>query len=244
MKDHDGNVTKMYIGATSFDLMGQNDLFGIGMLVTPGIAQSLPQFDNILNPNLFLVRSSNEYAEEEQNKVLASLIETSINDLSDPTSLSRQAGVLIGASTILLYEVVVDYTRQQAAFWDFLAIFMSIGLVIGIMGMSIIAIRSVSERLREIGMMRSIGFSRKSVVQGVVIEMLILSLIGILIGVINGVLFTIAIARNLFVTTDYYPVPLLITYIVGVVLISIVAAVIPAYRASRITPSQALRYTG
>jgi len=244
MKDHDGSAVKMYIGATAFDLMGLNDLFGIGMLVTPGIAQSLPQFDNILNPNLFLVRSSNEYDAEEENDVLASLIETSINDLDDPTSLSYLAGVLIGASTRLVYEEVIYYTHQQAAFWDFLAVFMSIGLVIGIMGMSIIAIRSVSERLREIGMMRSIGFSRTSVVQGVVIEMVILSFIGILIGVINGILFTIAIARNLFVTTDYYPVPVLIAYIVGVMLISVIAAVIPAYRASRITPSQALRYTG
>ncbi|MCG3217495.1 MAG: FtsX-like permease family protein [Candidatus Heimdallarchaeota archaeon] len=244
MKDHSGSAIKMYIGATAFDLMGLDDLFGIGLLVTPGIAQSLPQFDNILNPNLFLVRSSNGYDAEEENDVLASLIETSINDLDDPTSLSSLAGVLIGASTRLVYEEVIYYTHQQAAFWDFLAVFMSIGLVIGIMGMSIIAIRSVSERLREIGMMRSIGFSRISVVQGVIIEMVILSFIGILIGVINGILFTIAIARNLFVTSDYYPVPVLIAYIVGVMLISIIAAVIPAYRASRISPSQALRYTG
>ncbi|MHA2251833.1 MAG: ABC transporter permease [Candidatus Kariarchaeaceae archaeon] len=230
-------VIPMYMGAQTFDMLGSNDIFGIGILVTPEIAATIPQFDDILNPNLYLVRSSNGFDDKDENELLALAIEKQLNERAT-------FGLIIGANTRIVKEEIVDFNFTQAGFWDFLGIFSSLGLIIGTIGMSIIAIRSVSERIREIGMMRSIGFSRKSVVQGVIIELVVLSILGLIIGIINGVLFTIAIVENLFQTTATYPVGVITLYVLGVILISIIAGVIPGYRASRVTPSQALRYTG
>jgi putative ABC transport system permease protein len=152
--------------------------------------------------------------------------------------------IFVGATTQVVKEVASNFWRREANFWDFLAVFSSLGLIIGTIGMSIIAVRSVSERIREIGMMRAIGFSRQSVVQGVIVELLVLAFLGLIVGVINGVLFTIAIAQNLFEIQPVYPVSILSLYVIGVFLISIIAGVLPGYNASRITPSEALRYTG
>ncbi|MHA2029824.1 MAG: ABC transporter permease [Candidatus Kariarchaeaceae archaeon] len=237
MQTRDGGTAKMYVGAVGFDMMGENDLFGIGFLVTPEIAATLPAFDRVLNNNVFLVRSTNGFHDDSKNEKLAGDIEAVLNDIP-------KYGILLGANTRIVKEEVVEFNFEQAAFWDFLAIFSSLGLIIGTIGMSIIAIRSVSERIREIGMMRSIGFSRTSVVQGVVIELIVLSLLGLIIGILNGVLFTIAIVRNLFETTESYPTMVITLYTLAVIVISIIAAIIPGYRASRVMPSQALRYTG
>jgi ABC-type antimicrobial peptide transport system permease subunit len=246
MENKGGEMEEMYVGANMFDMMGEGDSFGWGLMVTPSIAQSLPQFDRIPNPNLFLVRSSVDWYDSDSDRTdLANEIETRLNDLSDDTSLSSiYGGLLVGATSRIVKEEVEEYNFANAAFWDFLGIFTSIGLFIGVIGMSIIAIRSVSERIREIGMMRSIGFERKSVVQGVIIEIMMLSLLGLIVGLINGILFTIAIARNMFGVPEHYPTELLTLYIAGVIFISVIAGVIPGYRASRVTPSQALRYTG
>jgi ABC-type antimicrobial peptide transport system permease subunit len=237
MQKRDGNISRMYIGANGFDMMGSFEMFGIGLLVTPEIASTLPAFDRIPNPNLYLVRSSNGFNDDDSNEQLANTLEGGLNDIS-------KYGILLGASTQLVHKEIVEYNFQQAGFWDFLGIFSSLGLIIGTIGMSIIAIRSVSERIREIGMMRSIGFSRKSVVYGVVIELVVLSFLGLIIGIINGILFTHAIVRNIFQTSESFPVTVITLYTLGLILISVFAAIIPGYSASRVTPSQALRYTG
>jgi ABC-type antimicrobial peptide transport system permease subunit len=226
----------VFIGATTFfDMMGSSffPLFGDALLVTPSMAAQLPFTSP--NPNLFLVRSSNGYADTSANEDLSQKIEQDLND---------DTGIFYGAATVIIREEVQAFWFQNAGFWDFLAAFSTLGLVIGALGMMIIAVRSVSERTREIGMMRSIGFSRKSVVQGVLIEMLSISLLGLIVGLINAILFTEGFASNILGIQATYPVLTLFAYIFGVILLGVLAAVIPGYNASKVTPSQALRYTG
>jgi ABC-type antimicrobial peptide transport system permease subunit len=245
LETKNGSVLPTYIGAsTSFDMVGIGDFFGWGFLITPEIAQLLPEFDDIRDPNVFLVRSNNNFNDDENNDQLASTIEKVLNDIDDQNSLSSQLNVFIGATTQVIKDVASEFWSREANFWDFLAVFSSLGLIIGTIGMSIIAVRSVSERIREIGMMRSIGFSPISVVQGVIIELVVLSILGLIVGVLNGVLFTIAIVQNLFEIEPIYPFTTLIFYVSGVIVISVIAGILPSYNASKIRPSEALRYTG
>ncbi|MCE7734965.1 MAG: FtsX-like permease family protein, partial [Candidatus Heimdallarchaeota archaeon] len=150
----------------------------------------------------------------------------------------------IGASTSIVKDQVSGFYFEQAAFWDFLGAFSTLGLIIGGLGMMIIAVRSVTERTREIGMMRSIGFSRKSVVQGVLIEMLILSILSLIMGFLIAIIFSENFASNLFGVKAQYPMGQILGYVFGLLGIGIVAGTIPGYNASKVTPSQALRYTG
>ena len=93
-------------------------------------------------------------------------------------------------------------------------------------------------------MMRSIGFSRRPVILGIVIELVTLSIIGLVTGIINGVLFADSLVANFFGFPTVYPVETILMYIIGVIGMAIIAGAVPAYNAAKITPSEALRYTG
>jgi predicted lysophospholipase L1 biosynthesis ABC-type transport system permease subunit len=208
------------------------------------VAEKLSVFDYVKEPNLFLVKTSNGFFEDDLNQALALEIQTTLNDLDNPSSLSFRMGVLVGATTRLIHAEMAALWENEAAFWDFLATFASIGLVIGAAGMAIIAMRSVSERMREIGMMRAIGFSRSKVVYSIIIEMFFLGLFGLITGIINGLLMSYMFARNIFEVKMEIPYDVLGIY-TGIILgVALLSAILPGVRASRIPPSQALRYTG
>ena len=229
---------------SSVSFTGDWDAFAGSILVTLEITSQLREFDNIVAPNLFLVRSTNGYFDESENLALAVDIEKRINKMDDPNSLSYQNGVLIGATTRLVQKVMQEFWEQEADVWDFLATFSAIGLLIGAAGMIVIAARSVSERTREIGMMRAIGFSRASVVSSVILEMTVLALMGLISGILNGMLIVEMFTGKVVDVEANYPWDILGLYTLLIMGVSFIAAIVPGIRASRITPSQALRYTG
>ena len=242
-----GDIMPMFIGATTaFDMLGDAafPLYSNAIMVTPQMASRLA-FDSP-NQNLFLVKSENTYSDKTNNELLAKAIEQDINNLNDPNSFSSKQtpAILVGASSSIVKEVVREFFFQQAAFWDFLGAFSTLGLVIGTLGMMIIAVRSVTERTREIGMMRSIGFNRKSVVYGVLIEMLVLSIMSLIVGVSIAIIFSESFASNVLGVKALYPMGQTFGYIFGLLGLAVVSGVVPGYRASQVLPSHALRYTG
>jgi putative ABC transport system permease protein len=126
---------------------------------------------------------------------------------------------------------------------SFLQIYVTFGLVIGTVGMAVISIRNVSERKREIGMMRAIGFTRSQVMLSVLLELVVLGIIGLAIGVVNGVLISVGFA-NMQGSTLIIPWNDLGVYLGIITLIAIAAGAIPGWFASRIPPAEALRYVG
>ncbi|MDH5644584.1 MAG: ABC transporter permease, partial [Candidatus Heimdallarchaeota archaeon] len=229
--------------ARALTLMGDVDLFGYSLLVTEGIADMLPAFDNIEGPNLFLLRTNYEYGSQ-KNIELAKNIEANLNNLDDVNSLSSELGVLIGANTRVTSEEFKAFWEREAAFWDFLGTYAEIGLILGAMGMIIIAARSVSERKREIGMMRSIGFSRREVMVSVALELSVVSVIGLIAGIITGILMSDSVFALIWRVPVVYPIDKFLIYILIVFGITVISAVLPGRNAARIPPSQALRYTG
>ncbi|MHA2250993.1 MAG: ABC transporter permease [Candidatus Kariarchaeaceae archaeon] len=237
-------IHPIYRVGASFNWMGYWDLFGGTLLINEKLAAKLPEFGNTQEPNLFLVRTNNTYHERSKNRGIAQEIEQKLNDLDDPDSLSSKIGGLVGATTELIEENISDYWEEEARTWDFLSTFAVIGLIIGTVGMVVITSRSVGERQREIGMMRAIGFSRGSVLISVITEMMILSIIGLIFGIINGVIMVEAINTKLWDVKARYPMNILGMYTLIILGISLFATIIPGIKASRVKPSQALRYTG
>lgn len=242
-----GSIIPVYLGATlQFDMLGNEQfaLYGDGLFVPTGLASALPF--TVQHENVFLVRSENGYNDLDENEALALAIEEDINKLNEVTSFSRQQVPvnLIGASTSIVQDIVEGFFFQQAGFWDFLGAFSTLGLFIGGLGMMIIAVRSVSERKREIGMMRSIGFSRKSIVNGVLIEMFVISILSLIVGIGIAVIFSENFASSLFGVKALYPMNLILSYVFGLLGIAIISGAIPGYNASKVAPSEALRYTG
>ncbi|WP_326598457.1 ABC transporter permease [Streptomyces sp. NBC_01803] len=109
----------------------------------------------------------------------------------------------------------------------------------------------VAQRTREIGLMRAIGAGRRQVTRSVLIEALLLGVIASAVGVGAGVGLAIGLMRlmsGLGVNVDTSELTVTATTpAVGVavgVLSTVVAAWLPARRASRVSPMEALRDAG
>jgi len=147
------------------------------------------------------------------------------------------------ASVTVLYSKVEQSLEMINRVVSFLQIYVTFGLVIGAVGMAVISVRNVSERKREIGMMRAIGFPKTQVMLSVLLELVVLGIIGLVIGVVNGVLITVGFA-NMQGATLVIPWNDLGVYLGFITLIALAAGAIPGWFASRIPPAEALRYVG
>jgi putative ABC transport system permease protein len=103
----------------------------------------------------------------------------------------------------------------------------------------IVMIMAVTERTKEIGTLRAIGASRGLVMRTILIEAVMLGLIGSLLSIPIAFLIDLGIGYGLRQVVS--PVSL-IQVVVTAVVLSAVAAAIPAYRSTKINPIEALRY--
>ncbi|MBB1244685.1 FtsX-like permease family protein [Streptomyces durbertensis] len=109
----------------------------------------------------------------------------------------------------------------------------------------------VAQRTREIGLMRAIGADRRQVNRSVLVEAVLLGLFGSLVGVAAGVglavgLMALMNSFGMSLSTDDLTITW-VTPVVGValgVLVTVLAAYLPARRAGRVSPMAALRDSG
>lgn len=120
----------------------------------------------------------------------------------------------------------------------FIGLITLVGAAIGLMNIMLVA---VNERTREIGLIKALGGTKKSVRQQFLFESIIISLIGAVFGILLGVL-----VGNLFgfVLNTGFVVPWgwVITGIIVCSLVGLLAGLYPAYKASKLDPIVALRY--
>jgi putative ABC transport system permease protein len=118
----------------------------------------------------------------------------------------------------------------------------AIALVISGIGIMNIMLVTVTERTREIGVRMAIGAARRAVLLQFLLEAVLISVGGGLIGIIAGVALPLSIA--LF--TDDFRVPISplsigVAFAVSLV-VGVVFGLLPANRAARLNPTEALRY--
>jgi putative ABC transport system permease protein len=122
-----------------------------------------------------------------------------------------------------------------------------LAIVIGGVGMMNSQLMSVMERTREIGVLRSVGWSSRRVLIMILSESLLVGILGGVIGVLLGWLMMVASAdvMSFFgaTTADIRP-GILVQAFVTVIILGFVGGVYPALRASHLPPVEALRYEG
>jgi len=116
-----------------------------------------------------------------------------------------------------------------------------IALVVGAIGIANIMLVSVSERTKEIGIMKAVGAGNRDVMSIFLLEAASLGAIGALVGIPVGLVVAFAATRYVSVAFALAPVWLGIAVAVGV-LVGVVAGLYPAWRAARVNPIDALRY--
>ena len=124
--------------------------------------------------------------------------------------------------------------------------FLGIGLASGIAALGVIGMRSVAERRQQIGMLRALGFSRRSVEASFLIEGSVVAVLGITAGAVVG----LVLAQNVvvFLARDFRELRLLIPWWQVLALTgaayaaALVSALAVAWQAGRVAPAEALRY--
>jgi len=116
-----------------------------------------------------------------------------------------------------------------------------ISLIVGGVGVMNIMLVSVTERTKEIGLLKAIGAKEKDILIQFLVESIVLTLIGGIIGIGLGI-------SGAFVVSLLFKIPFIVsvpTIIVAVgvsTLVGIIFGLYPARRAARLSPIDALRY--
>jgi putative ABC transport system permease protein len=134
-------------------------------------------------------------------------------------------------------------TARAAAEGAFNSLFLGLGvvaLIVGAVGVANIMIISVLERRSEIGLRRALGATRGHIRTQFLSEAVMLALLGGVAGVAAGVLTTVVYA-NTKGWAVVIPVQAWAGGIGAAIVIGAVAGLLPALRAARLSPTEALR---
>jgi ABC-type antimicrobial peptide transport system permease subunit len=214
--------------------------FSSGIIVSSEIASQLSVVGYGIKE--FLIETIHGY-DYEKNEELTSQIEEFSNKESVNSLLTLSGGKFYGITAHHLWDVFYHMNATNANALTFLQTFISTGLVIGVIGLLVVSHRSVKERKREIGMLRSVGFSKKAVSLAILLELLFLGILGFIVGFFTGnyLAWVFADIVNWKLIIPWSQVGLYGALIMGSVFL---AALIPGWLAARIPPSEALRYHG
>ena len=121
-----------------------------------------------------------------------------------------------------------------------LAVIAGISLLVGGIGIMNIMLASVLERVKEIGLRRSIGATEKDIIYQFLLEAIAISLAGGIIGVILGIVGAKVIASYADISTVISFSSILISFGIAVS-IGIIFGIMPAQKAAKMDPITALR---
>ncbi len=116
----------------------------------------------------------------------------------------------------------------------------SISLIVGGIGVMNIMLVSVTERTKEIGLKKAIGAKRKRILLQFLTEASVLTSIGGILGVVTGMILAQIVSKVSMIPVAI-SIPATIISVVFSMVIGIVFGLIPAIKASKLNPIEALR---
>jgi putative ABC transport system permease protein len=139
------------------------------------------------------------------------------------------SGILAAAKSIAMVLTLV------------LVLVSAIALVISGIGIMNIMLVTVTERTREIGLRKAVGAPRRDILLQFLLEAVIISLSGGTLGILVGIAMPLSVQ---FFTDLNIPISIWSIAIAFTVssLVGLVFGILPASRASRLNPTEALRY--
>ena len=178
------------------------------------------------------------------DRSLYALVRTS----GDPLSLARAAQAQVWSidpnqptASIRSVEVILADAQANRRFTTLLlGLFSIVALALATMGIYGVIAYSTSQRVQEIGIRMALGASRRDVLTSVLKEAVIIGVFGLALGIAAALALTRFLSGLLFGVGAHDPVTF-VTLPLGLLLVAILAALIPAARAVHVDPLVALR---
>jgi len=144
-------------------------------------------------------------------------------------------------STFNQAEILEDMDQMSAALSGLLISVALIALIVGSIGIMNIMLVSVTERTREIGILKSLGFTNSNVLLLFIVESIVLSVFGGLLGIGLGVLGAYG-AQSVMHMPKVFPAEMIVIGFAVSVIVGLIAGVYPANKAAKMNTVDALRH--
>jgi putative ABC transport system permease protein len=215
-------------GGTQPQVYGPVDPFYENRIESPAAGENQHAY-----PRLTVVAADYERVDEVADRVSAYL--TSDSDARALLPSSYEVSVQTNEELVERIQSIIS------TFTGFIVGIAVISLVVGAIGIANIMLVSVTERTREIGIMKAVGFQNRDVLQLFLVESVVLGLIGSVVGVVVGALAGYGATWFLDLPFTFPPQWAAVAVAVGI-LVGVVAGLYPAWNGARIDPIEALRY--
>lgn len=122
----------------------------------------------------------------------------------------------------------------------------ALAIVIGGIGIINTMIMAVYERTKEIGVLRAVGWKSRRILMMIIGETLVLTTLSAIVGIIGGITISeigirlLGDANNAFALA-YHPETFITAFAVAII-VGVLGGIYPAYKASKLAPTEALRY--
>jgi putative ABC transport system permease protein len=166
---------------------------------------------------------------------------------ADPEEVAAEIEAALfaeGADAQPTRELLDEGYEANRTFFSVVDVLLRLGLIVGIASLGILGLRAVVERRQVIGMLRAIGYRRRGVMAGLMIEAVLTATIGVAVGFLAGVVMGYLFFRQ-FAEGSPFGIDggSMATALGLVYAATFLVTVGPAWRASRLPPAEAVRYT-
>jgi putative ABC transport system permease protein len=173
------------------------------------------------------------------------------NTKSDPETVKKEIESKVNGTSVLTKS---DYSKQIEGIMSTVTLFVgaiaSVALLVGVISIINIMLVNVSERTREIGVLKAIGFTNREILGSILAEAGLLGFIASIMGIIVAAVLMEAgimtyaqqLGMENISLAQTLPLWLVAGVIGGATFLSILAGLYPAWRASRLNVVEALRY--
>lgn len=184
--------------------------------------------------------------------------ERNFTNQEDTVLLARAApGTSADQAKVLGERALSDFpnldVRTKAEYKDFVAsqiqgfltlfyLLLAMAVIIAVFGIVLTLALSVFERTREIGLLRAVGLSRRSVRAMIRWEAIIVALIGALVGLVLGVFLGVVTVSSIPEFKELaIPWGSMVVFLIVAGLFGVLAAILPARRAARLNVLEAIQ---
>jgi putative ABC transport system permease protein len=168
-------------------------------------------------------------------------------DVDDSTNVSALEQTVASFPDAKLHTesaFVTSRTKEFSTILNLLYVLLAFSVVVSLFGMVNTLVLSVFERTRELGMLRAIGMTRPQARKMIRHESVITALIGAALGIPLGIFLSFVMTQALSQYDVSFSLPIvpIAIFTCIAILAGVLAAILPARRASRLNVLEALQY--